>query len=340
MSEIRSASEPNAALQKRAAEFYQRKRFWDWSAADQAELDAWLAESVLHRVAYLRVEAGDERMGTLVANSPPRFDVQRRRVSHRRFVFPLLAAASIAAIAALGIPYARTLLQPADRIFGTEVGGHALLKFSDGTEIELNTNSAVHYRMTTQQRTVWLDRGEAYFRVAHNAANPFTVIAGNHRITDIGTEFLVRDDEAKLEVALVRGRAQLAGTAAGSPVAMLTPGDDAIATSLAITVTKKSPQEIADELAWQRGVLVFRNTRLDDAVRRFNRYNETKLVLADPSIADMKLSAELKINNVEGFVDLAQTVLNLRVDRAGNEFLISRGARDKSNKAVGVKHGN
>ena len=48
---------------------------------------------------------------------------------------------------------------------------------------------------------------------------------------------------------------------------MLKPGDDALATPVSLTVTRKTPQELANALAWRRGMLVFRNTRLADVVR-------------------------------------------------------------------------
>ena len=116
--------------------------------------------------------------------------------------------------------------------------------------------------------------------------------------------------------------------------ATLAPGDDAVATPVSVSMTRKTPQELADELAWRRGVLVFRNTRLDDAVREFNRYFDTKLVIADPSIADLKFSAEVRLDHFDGFLQLARTVLNLRVDRAGGTILLSRvGRRKKESRA-------
>jgi transmembrane sensor len=322
---LRPAMEPREATEKRALEFFERRRFWEWSGADQAELDAWLAESVLHRVAYLRLEAGDERMERLVAHSPPRLDVPRDGGARWRFVLPLLAASSIVLIAAAGVAlFLRPAVEPPVRMFATNVGGRSVLKFGDGTEMDLNTDTAVRYRMSTDQRIVWLDRGEVWFRVTHNAANPFAVVSAGHRITDLGTEFLVRDDAGSLHVALVKGRAQLASENPGSGAAILTPGDEAVATPVSMTVTKKTQQQLTDELAWQRGVLVFRNTRLADAVREFNRYNQVRLVIADPSIEGVKFSAEIRTDQFEGFLQLAQTVLKLRVDREGNDILISR----------------
>ncbi len=333
------------AISERAAEFFAQRRFGGWTDADQAELDAWLAESTLHRVAWLRLEGIAARTdhlatvhtfkigpgsGRIVQDGGGRFD-------YRRFVFPLLAAASIASIAALAIPFVRSLMEPPVRSFATNVGGRALLKFADGTQIELNTGTAVRYRMTTAERTVWLDRGEAYFRVAHNAADPFVVMVGDHRITDLGTEFLVRDDTSGLDVVLVKGRAQLNSRNSGTPVAILSPGYEAVATPISTTITKKSPQELADELAWRRGMLVFRSTRLADAVREVNRYNQTKLVIADPSIADLKVTGEIRNDNFEDFLDIAQGMMKLRADRQGKNVLLSRELPERTKRAAHVR---
>ncbi len=330
---MKNAPDTYAEIERRAMDFSQRRHFWEWSDADQAELDAWLAESDFHQVTYLRLEAGAERLERLIALRPPEQNVPRERHRNRRLVLSFLIAASVAFVVALGIPAVRHLMEPPERVFTTNVGGQALLKFTDGTQIELNTDTSVRYRMTTQERTVWLDKGEAYFRVAHNAANPFIVVARGHRITDLGTEFLVRDDMSGLDVILVKGRAQLASENPSVPVAMLTPGEEALALRASTTVTKKTQQELADQLAWRRGILVFRKTRLSDAVREFNRYNEIKLVIADPAISGLKFGGEVRTGNIEDFLDLAQTVLKLGVERNNNVILLYRTAGEAERAA-------
>jgi transmembrane sensor len=320
------------AVERRAADFLQRRRFWSWSDTDDAELEAWLAESLSHQVAYLRLEAGSSRIERLVALRPSSVDISSGRADvansrHRwglwRVALPVVAAGLLVMAFVFGVPLFAYLMQPADRTLATDVGGRAVVRFADGTEFDVNTDSVLRYRMTTQNRIVWLDRGEAYFRVAHDAANPFTVIAGGRRITDLGTEFMVRNISNAFEVALVKGKARLNS---GAEVAMLTPGDDAVAMAGSLTITKKTQQELADELAWRRGVLVFRNATLADAVRWFNRYTQTKLVIADPGIAGLKIGGEFKIANVEDFLELAQAVLQVHVERNTNQILLSRAA--------------
>lgn len=329
------------AVSERAADFFARRRFADWTEADEAALEAWLSESTAHRVAYLRLQGIADRTDHLAAvhtfKVSARHDAERGRgLSRYRWIaFPLLAAASLAFAATLAFPYVVSLLQPPDRTDSTDIGGHTLLSFSDRTQIELNTSTAIRFRMTTAERTVWLDKGEAWFHVFHDAAHPFTVIVGKHRITDIGTEFVVRRSLDGLEVAVMDGRANL--SAEGVQTATLTPGDDAVATPVSLSVTRKSPQELADELAWRQGMLVFHDARLADVVSEFNRYNANKLVVADPSIADVKVTATVRTTDYESFLQLVQVALKLRVDREGSEILISRGKRDGLKKAAHLK---
>jgi transmembrane sensor len=326
----------------RAAELFERRRFGAWSLFDQAELDAWLAESLWHRAAYLRVEGIAARASELAALRPLEPGLVRpgraRRIAAFRYALPLLAAASIAFVAALELPVLVQWLQPPDRIYSTDVGGRTLLSFGDHTQIELNTDTTARFRMTTRERTVWLEKGEAWFHVAHNAAYPFTVIVGNHRVTDLGTEFVVRRGGNGLEVALLSGCATLSTD--GAPTATLKPGDDAVATTASLSIIRKSPLELADALAWRRGVLVFRKAPLAEVVRQFNRYNTTKLVIADPEIANEPFSADLRTDDFDSFLRLAKAVLDLRTERVGNEILISRGTRDAKTKAAHIKRGD
>jgi transmembrane sensor len=184
----------------------------------------------------------------------------------------------------------------------------------------------VRVRMTTSQRIVWLDQGEAYFDVKHDAAHPFMVFAGGRRITDLGTQFLVRRYPRTLEVALLQGRVRVGAQDehAQSPSRLLAPGDVAIATAGSMAITEKPVQEIANELAWRRGVLVFDNATLGDVVAEINRYNRQKLVIADADAAGLKIVGTFRTDDVQGFTDIVHAVFKLHVRNTGTEIVISR----------------
>jgi transmembrane sensor len=314
------------AIQLRAAEWIaERHEAGEWGEEDQAALDAWLAESPAHLLAYWRLDAAWNRTHTLAEARAPALEARVR------LPLPLLLkiAAAFAVVAVLGMTATNYALKPHDRTFSTPVGGHETVTFADGSRIELNTNTVLRARMTTDQRIVWLDKGEAYFQVKHDPAHPFIVMAGDHRLTDLGTKFTVLRETGKLQVAVMQGRVWLDETGKARKshapqTAMLTPGDFATATANAISVTRKSEAQLAGSLSWRHGVLVFKYATLAEAVAEFNRYNREQLVIADPKTAQLTIVGTFPTNQVDAFIDAAQTIFGLKVKPQGNEIVISR----------------
>ena len=321
MSEERTIISNAREVDARAAEWIERRNFGEWNEADQAALDAWIEESVVHRVAFVRLDTGWQQTERLVALRP--FKANEPEPRGRKGIF-IGVAAALAIAAMLGITGMHYLAAPRDRIYATGVGGHEVIAFADGSKIELNTDTVLRARMTTKERTVWLDKGEAYFRVRHNAANPFVVIASGHRVTDLGTRFLVRRDRDQLEVALLEGRVRFGAAGAHAQSALLTPGDDVVATAESVSTTHELPAALAGKLTWRRGVVVFKDTALADAVRELDRYNSQKLVVADPAIAGRKISGTISTGDVDGFIRVVREVLGLHVQNDGNEVVITR----------------
>ena len=153
---------------------------------------------------------------------------------------------------------------------------------------------------------------------------PFTVFVGDRRITDVGTKFLIRRDTDRLEVAVEQGRVDFKTADEKAPlqVALLSQGDAVVATATSTVMSKLSPAELANELTWRRGVLVFKHTRLADAAAEFNRYNYEKLVVTDPVAADRMIGATFPINDVERFARVARDVLGLQVIYRDKEIVI------------------
>lgn len=310
-------------VEAQAAAWLERHVSDNWATEDQSALDAWLAQSPANKVAYWRLNAAWSRTHRLVAlgdfesTSAPRWQMS-----------PMLLklAAGFVVAAVIGTAAAHYVMQPRERTFATPVGGHESISFADGSHIELNTNTVLRARMTTDQRIVWLDRGEAFFQIKHDPSHPFVVMVGNHRVTDLGTQFSVRRDKEKLRVAVLQGRVSFdAPDAQGAQqIALLTPGDVATAAAEKISVTRASQRMLQLDLSWRHGALVFDNTSLSAAAAEFNRYNGQKLVIRDPSVADLKIYGTFRADNVDDFTRLTEAVFGLHVAVHGNEILLSR----------------
>src|ERR1700724_1682824 len=79
----------------------------------------------------------------------------------------------------------------ADPTYTTGIGEQRIVRLDDGTRLSLNSGTRVRIAYDDSERRVELESGEAYFEVAHNPARPFIVTAANHRVTALGTVFVV-----------------------------------------------------------------------------------------------------------------------------------------------------
>ncbi|HEV2562230.1 MAG TPA: FecR domain-containing protein [Rhizomicrobium sp.] len=309
-------------LSRVAADWIERRDFGSWEKEDQAEFDAWLCASPAHRIAFLRLEAGWKRTELLGALRP--FRIEQAAHAHDPRGFLMKLAASIALVAAIGAGAAQYVI-PQPKIYTTGVGGRETLRLSDGTLIDLNTDTRIRLSGARGERTVWLEKGEAYFQVKHDPAHPFVVIAANRRITDIGTEFLIRNDPRRLEVALVEGRARFEdGQSVRARSFTLKPGEVVVSTPESLRLTAKSQQDLADELGWRRGVLVFNHTTLADAAAEFNRYNSRKIVLADDDVARRVIGGAFTVTDVHRFALVVRDALKLGIKDRNGDIVISR----------------
>ena len=313
-------------VRARAAEWLERRVGDDWSDKDQADLDTWLAESATNKVAYMRVSAAWNKADRIIVLKAPAF--RSAAVAPRKGIFltSFRAAAALIAVSAIGIGAAQYLANPDGTVYSTSVGGHKTITLSDGTRIELNTGTTLRIALNDDRRSVVLDNGEAFFQVTHNASRPFVVTVGNHRVTDIGTEFVVRRDASDVKVSLVEGRAQFERTdgIGTTKPAVLTPGDVVVATANTFTVTRQPVRELNETLAWRHGALIFFHTSLAAAAEEINRYNEKKVVIADTDAARLRINGTFPANDVWLFGRVAHVVLGVKVDNRNGEVVISR----------------
>jgi transmembrane sensor len=306
-------------IEAKAAEWLIRREQPQWSQADQAALDGWLDESMSHKAAFWRLEHAwqmADRIGALSAQdiaARPR----RRRSPFKWWQAGALAASLLLAVAVIGL-YSRPALspQPSANTFDTGIGGHRIVPLADGSRIELNTATILRTVISKKRRDVWLDRGEAYFEVAHIEGSAFVVHAGPRMITVVGTQFSVRRDDDKVTIAVVQGRVRVEDTTPGASSASITviPGDVAIGLGSSTMVVSNPVAAVEDKLTWRDGRLVFDGTSLAEVADDFNRYNRQQLLISDPSVAAIRISGTFKASNVEAFVRLLKEAYGLKVE--------------------------
>jgi len=318
-----SASAENIEVE--AAEWLQRRHFWRWVDEDQRQLDEWLGQTPAHLVAYLRLEAALSRADRLAALRRP---LSTRLVQFaRKGWWPGLGrvAAGLAVAGLIGFAISQTSSAPRDRSYSTAVGERKIITLADGSRIELNTDTVLRLS-TGEQRKVWLDKGEAFFQIHHDVVHPFSVVAGDHRVVDLGTRFVIRKYESRIEVSLVEGSARVdtLNPWRSTQSALLTPGDVVVATANTMSLMKRPAASLVDELGWRHGLLIFHDTTLAEAVAEFNRYSTHKIAISDPAVAYLVVGGTFPATDATMFVRAAERLFKLHTETRGNETVIGR----------------
>ena len=317
MSEL-SAKDINA----QAASWIARSLHESWSERDRQAFDAWFAQSPSHQIAYWRLESAWSETNRLTAlRAQPESAPSTARA--RSTIYKAVAAIMlVAALGGLGQRYYEKTANSA-ATYSTPLGERKLLTLADGTQIELNTDTEIKASLIGAERKIWIEKGEAYFRVKHDPAHPFVVVAAGQNIVDIGTEFVVRRMSGALRVAVLEGRVGF-GNAKGRAAEELESGDVATARNDSISVTHGPLSDIVSGLSWRQGKLVFHHTPLLDAAAEFNRYNHEKLVVSDAAAGEITINGVFSTSDIHAFARLAHAVLGLRVAENGEAIVISR----------------
>ena len=203
--------------------------------------------------------------------------------------------------------------------YATAIGQRRDVILSDGSKVTLNTGSLIEVRYSPGRRDVKLYSGQALFQVAKNPDRPFVVWAHDRQVTALGTAFDVRiRGDGRIQVLLVEGHVRvdpvrpkgieriipaLARTdlTAGEQLLTQASGDADVVTA-----------DVERETAWNRGVLIFRDDSVGDAVREVNRYSLVPIVVDDPGVASLKVSGVFPTANRDDFIAALEALYPLR----------------------------
>jgi len=298
---------------------------WTWrldsgplTTAEQGELDAWLREDYRHRHALEELHLTWSVLDRLSERPPdenlPALARPERRIFRGRKKHWEAAAAAMLVIA-LGAAL-WVLRRPGMQIMSTAVGQHRRIALADGSQLTLNTDTLLAVKLTPERRDVYLRRGEAHFDVVHAAARPFYVHVGDAVIRDVGTQFEVRlHSDRDIDILVDEGRVEVRGPVAADWVRALSAGEQLSINGPHLKVMSVSPRQVADELAWREGALVFDGEPLSQALAEVGRYTRTRIVLRGPKVASLPISGRFRTDDVQGFFRALQAAMPVQVSR-------------------------
>lgn len=328
-----------------AAASWVERRAAGLTASEVLEYNQWLQTDPGHAAAVGRFESVWKLAnGPRVQGEADAFmrEVEARAARKRRTTYRRMAVASLGFAAAVAIGF---FLFPRENQSALESASAVVLRpdvriLEDGSRIELNAGAEITVDYSPEVRGVRLIRGEALFSVAKNPNRPFIVTAGGVNFRAVGTAFSVRLNPEDVRLLVTEGKVQVNHPAAKPAIGAAPETDPAalepvyvnaggsvvvpLASSLQLEVVSITPAEMETALAWRNRRIEFTLTPLAEAAELFNRDNETKLVLEDADVANMRITGVFWTDDPEGFSRLLTASLGIRAQEEERKILLRR----------------
>ncbi|WP_240924927.1 FecR family protein, partial [Metapseudomonas otitidis] len=231
--------------------------------------------------------------------------------------------AALLLVTVLGVDVGRPLLLPllADHASGT--GEVRRVTLPDGSEVELDSRSAIDVLYSDGERRVRLLAGEACFSVAPMGGDerrPFVVESAGGTTRALGTRFLVGE----------RGHGAWVGVLEHSVAVNLegVPGERVLSEGQSARYDRTQGiqpllgLDLQRASSWRRGVLVFDRVPLAEVAEQLNRYRTRRLVITDARLARREVSGVFRLDILDEALDTLTHELHAqRLDVPGATFL-------------------
>lgn len=282
-------------------------------ADEQQQLQRWRQADSEHERAWQRlvgIPLGFQQRAAQLANPAARAaleNAQPHSVDRRR-VLKTLAGLGLLGTAAWQMSDSYWLQgQLAD--LHTATGERVQKRLPDGTQIWLNTRSAVDVRFDAQSRLLLLRHGEVDILTARDAQDrPFMVLTEQARLRPLGTRFSVRQGDGETLLSVSQGRvAATARSGAGERIV-----EQGWSVRIDTGGVAQPVQASAANNAWTDGFIIAERMRLADFLAELGRYRPG-ILRCDPAVADLRLSGSFPLDDGERILAMLEKSLPVRV---------------------------
>jgi transmembrane sensor len=298
-------------IARRAVEWlFELQEAGDAGATRQA-FEAWLAEHPEHRRAWDQIQHINARLHRAADDAPP---IRKallgggRKNRRRELLIALLGAGTTGGLWLRSEHGLRTTGLLAD--LRTGVGERRTLTLADGSELTINSDSALELRFDGHTRQLTLHRGEILVRTAPDEAKrPFIVATRHGTLRPLGTRFSVRILPDAAHIAVFEGAVAVQPAGDTAPRAPVQAGEQ-----LRFAAGLAEAPHAADEnaVAWCDGILVASGMPLAEFLAEVGRHRHGRLACA-PEIADWRVSGTYRLDDTDRILDVLRASLPVRI---------------------------
>lgn len=197
--------------------------------------------------------------------------------------------------------------------YRTGTGEQKTFTLDDGSQITLNTASAVNVHIDSKTRLVRLVAGEVQIATTHALSHvqdnrPFIVETAEGRVRALGTRFNVRQNDGQTVVAVQESAVEIT-TASGVNSRTLKAGE---MTAFSKTVITSSRQTTPADDAWTRGQIIATDMPLAEFANELSRYR-TGIIRCAPDVENLRVSGVFPLGNSDNILGSLPNVLPVKI---------------------------
>lgn len=280
------------------------------SPGERQAWNAWL-EQPEHAQAWAKVERISGQFQPLVTDAAGRTAgamLHSRQPNRRQAlkVLSVLCGGAVLSLAGGSLPWRQWTADER-----TAVGEVRDLRLADGSQLWLNTDTAVDIAFDASARSLALYRGELLIDApASRRARPLLLTSREGRVrSEQAARFSLRQEDGRTRLSVFTGVVdiQLDGFATTSVSA----GQQ---TEFGRRHVAPLSAARTEHQAWATGVLLADNQRLEDFLTELSRYRHGYLG-CDPRIADLRVVGAFPLADTERVLDALAATLPVRIER-------------------------
>lgn len=288
-------------LQSGQASADERRAWARWRHADPAHEAAWQQVESAQQLALGERPAAEGRLLSRTLQH-----AEASRASGRRRALRGLGVGAAGAL--LGAAVLRLAPPRVDAQHATAVGERRRVVLADGSELMLNTDSAVTVAFSWLERHLSLARGELFLRTGPDAnaafgPRPLVVDTPIARLEALGTRFGVRLGADDLQLVVREGRVRVRPAprtdgASGADTAAIVGAGETWRVSLHEGAQPRRGESGLAPDGWTEGALVARRMRLEALVAELARYRRLPLRCA-AEVAELRVSGVFQLGGTD-----------------------------------------
>ncbi|MND54892.1 fec operon regulator FecR [compost metagenome] len=196
------------------------------------------------------------------------------------------------------------------------------VRLSDGSMIYVAANSSIKYpeKLKGGFRKVYLNKGEAFFKVAKDSSHPFIVQMHEASVKVLGTSFNINTEASSIVLSVKTGKVGFTPSKSSTQT-ILIKGSGLVFNKATGTISPFQTQNRNEE-AWLTQQLVFEDAPLADVCKSLESHYNVKIIIKANVSDYKKLNVRFDNSSLTEVLEILEATYPITISKEGDSVII------------------